>query len=193
MTYIYPDYVYKEKITLQGDSKNNLRYLLEIPLKNEGNKTVLAMMKNPSLADQHYSDHTINRLLTFCHSKGYSKVYVMNLYAYYSTDPEGIAKLIESDLESFAVGNDNNKILCEISKKVDDIIVAWGGNTFGCTTEYKNRILEVVKLIEREDLHYVQSLSKCGWYPRHAQVWSVKSKIEMYRWEPPFQVKSDVS
>ncbi|WP_159462037.1 DUF1643 domain-containing protein [Salirhabdus sp. Marseille-P4669] len=186
MGHTYKDYVVTEKIKYQGDQANNLRYLLEIPLKTRKEQMVLVIMKNPSLANKNKSDHTINRVLKFCYTKGYSKVFVMNLYAYYSTDPKGIAKLIHNNQEHLAIGCENDSLLLELSKHVDDIIVAWGSNTFGCTSKYKKRIKDVTKLLEGKNLFYVEKVSKCSWYPKHAQVWSTNSGINMHVWKPPF-------
>lgn len=186
MTYLYKNYVVKEGIKINNDSKNNLRYLMEVPLRNDFNKSILVILKNPSKATKYISDHTINNVLNFCNSRRYSKVYIMNLYSTYSTDPKGIAKLIKDNQEEIAIGKNNDKILEQTSKKVEDIIVAWGSNTFGCTMKYKHRIEEVTKIIQGKNLYYVESKSKCGWYPKHAQIWSVNSNITMDKWSPPF-------
>ncbi|MGG3691782.1 DUF1643 domain-containing protein [Heyndrickxia ginsengihumi] len=186
MFFLYKNYVRKEEIKIKGDLSNNLRYLLEVPLKNNTNKSVLVILKNPSLADQNESDRTINNVLKFCNTKQYSKVYIMNLYSFYSTDPDGIADLIKNNQEMLAIGSCNDTILRQTSQKVNDVIVAWGSNTFGCTEKYKKRIKEVTSFIEGKSIYYVESISKCGWYPKHAQIWSVNQEIELYHWEPPF-------
>jgi hypothetical protein len=110
----------------------------------------------------------------------------MNLYAYYSTDSNGIADLIKKNKETLAIGSRNDMLLREISQRVDDVIVAWGSNTFGCTDKYKKRIKQVTKIIRGKNLYYVESISRCRWYPKHAQVWSVNRDIDMYSWIPPF-------
>ncbi|MGG3772970.1 DUF1643 domain-containing protein [Heyndrickxia faecalis] len=186
MAFHYKDYVRKEEIQIQADLSNNLRYLLEVPLMNNANRSVLVIMKNPSLADQYESDRTINNVLKFCHSNQYSKVYIMNLYSYYSTDSNGIANLIKNGKEMLAVGRENDRILQQTTEKVNDVIVAWGGNTFGYTDKYKQRIKQVTRIIDGKTLYYVEDISKCRWYPKHAQVWSVNQDIEMYSWIPPF-------
>lgn len=188
MIHLYKDYVVKEDIDCKCDLENNLRYLLEVPLVHNTDKSVLVIMKNPSKADRNESDLTINRVLKFCNSKQYSKVYIMNLYAYYSTDPAVIANLIEGDRELEAIGEENDSTLEEICDEVDEVIVAWGSNTFGCTSMYKERIRHVTQLIAGKDLYYVERKSKCGWYPKHAQFWSVNSGIEKYSWMPPFNL-----
>ncbi|MGG1689420.1 DUF1643 domain-containing protein [Heyndrickxia ginsengihumi] len=186
MVFLYKDYVKKDEIQIETDFSNNLRYLLEIPLINDSNKTVLVIMKNPSKADQYESDRTINNVLKFCYSKQYSKVYIMNLYSYYSTEPDGIADLIKNNQEMLAIGSCNDLILRQTSQKVHDVIVAWGSNTFGCTEKYKKRIKQVTSIIDGKRIYYVESISKCRWYPKHAQVWSVNNDIAMKSWLPPF-------
>lgn len=186
MIFRYKDYVLNEEIQIKEDSSKNLKYLLEVPLTNNTNRSILIIMKNPSLANQYKSDRTINNVLKFCHAKQFSKVYIMNLYSYYSTDPKGIADLIQNNMEMLAIGVDNDYILRETLQIVDEVIVAWGSNTFGCTQRYKNRIRQVTCIIGEKDIYYVESMSKCKWYPKHAQIWSVNNAIEMNSWVPPF-------
>ncbi|WP_409174408.1 DUF1643 domain-containing protein [Brevibacillus fortis] len=185
--YKYKSYVDKENIKFRGCIELNQRYLLEVPLirDDENQKTVLVIMKNPSVADKNNSDHTINNVLKFCWGKGYRKVLIMNLYSFYSTDPKGIANHINNNQIHLAVGEDNDKVLKDVLSEVYDIIVAWGGNTFGLTDYYKNRIKQVYKIINSKNLYYVESVSGEGWYPRHPQVWSVNKQIDMITWSGP--------
>lgn len=183
--YKYRDFVDKCNINFIGDIKNNRRYLLDIPLKNKGSKKVLVILKNPSKANASISDLTIDRVLTFCNDEGYKKVYVMNLFSYYSTEPDGITQLIDSGEFDAAIGEENDKILKKVSDAVDEVIVAWGGNSINRKNYYRKRINDVTELIKTKALYYVQSISKDKYYPRHAQVWSVKQAIEKYKWQPP--------
>lgn len=184
MIHRYSDYVDKEKISFKGNIEENIRYLLRIPLKNSGNKKVLVVMKNPSKANAEISDLTINRVLTFCNNEGYSEVSIMNLFAYYSTNSGKIAKLIKNDEIKKAIGNDNDSIMKNILVEVNDVIIGWGSNTFGCTREYKKRIKQVVEIIKDKKIYYLEKLGGKGWYPRHAQVWSVNQGIKKYIWSP---------
>lgn len=176
--YEYKAFVNKSDIRFIGNLKKNERYLLEIPLQNEGIKNVLVILKNPSKANKSFSDLTIDRVLTFCHNEGYSKVYIMNLFSYYSTKPNGITQLIDAGRFNEVVGEKNNQILKEVLDSVDEVIVAWGGNSINRKHYYLKRINDVINLINGKNLFYVQSVSKDGYYPRHAQVWSVKKAIK---------------
>lgn len=183
--YKYPSFVLKEKIRFIGKSKDNLRYLLVVPISTHDEKSILVIMKNPSKADKLKSDHTINNVLNFCKGQGYTTVYIMNLYAFYSTNPKGIKDLIMNNFNNQAVGKFSNLILKCVLLKVEHIIVAWGSNTFGCTTNYKTRISEVKDKICRKDVYFVQTNGGKGWYPRHAQVWHVNQNIAMFNWISP--------
>lgn len=183
--YEYKGFVNKSDIKFVGEINKNRRYLLEIPLQNEDSKNVLVILKNPSKAKKSFSDLTIDRVLTFCHDEGYSKVYIMNLFSYYSTKPNGITQLIDAGKFNEAVGKRNNQILKEVLDVVDDVIVAWGGNSIRRKEYYRKRINDVINLINGKNLFYVQSVSKDGYYPRHAQVWSVKQSINKHKWTPP--------
>ncbi|WP_276624478.1 DUF1643 domain-containing protein [Syntrophomonas wolfei] len=181
----YREYVDKENITFKGNKKSGYRYLLTVPLNNKVNKKILVIMKNPSKANKRISDLTINRVLTFCYKEGYSKVFIMNLYSYYATDSKELAQLMKNGQEVKAIGANNDKVLKSVLKNVDEIIVAWGSNTFGLTKQYKQRIRQVINLIKDKNLYYVEASAGKGWYPRHAQVWSVKSEIKKHVWTPP--------
>jgi hypothetical protein len=183
--YKYKAFVDKDGIIFKGDIESSIRYLLTIPLKNKSNKKVLVIMKNPSKANYQISDLTIDRVLTFCNGENYSEVNIMNLYSYYSTVSKKIADLIRKGHMVTAVGKDNDNIMTSTLSKVDDVIVAWGSNTFGCTKEYKNRIRQVINIIKNKHLYYVEANNGNGWYPKHAQVWSVNSGIKKQEWTPP--------
>ncbi len=183
----YKDYVEKDKIDFKGDLNKNIRYLLKVPLKNTGEK-VLVIMKNPSEANREKADLTIDRLLKFCNSEGYSEVIIMNLFCYYSPDPKGIAKLVDTGKLLEAIGLQTDEILKNVLKEVNEVIVAWGGNSINRAPVYKSRIEQVTRLIQNKKLYYVQSVSKNTYYPRHPQTWAVnrEPKIEKYKWTPRF-------
>ncbi|MBS4022532.1 MAG: DUF1643 domain-containing protein [Dethiobacter sp.] len=182
--YVYKSFVDKNNIKIiNADCR---RYLLEIPLNsNKRYKNVLVILKNPSKATKVHSDLTINRVLTFCNNEGYSKVYIMNLFSYYSTKPEEIKALIDGEKFEIAIGNKNDKLLKMVLKDLNDVIVAWGGNTIHRKYYYRKRLKEVTKLIMGKNLYYVQSISEDKYYPRHAQTWSVNQGIKKYKWTPP--------
>jgi hypothetical protein len=186
VVYQYKDYIDKNLIEVHLNTDENLRYLIKVPLINNGNKTVLVIMKNPSKADNIQSDMTINNVLNFASMYNYRVVYIMNLYSYYSTDPDMIGNLVRNNKEHFAIGEKNDEILKNVVNKVDEVIVGWGSDSFGCTKKYKDRIRTVTEIIRNKELFYVQSIGGRNWYPRHPQVWHMKSNLELFSWIPPF-------
>lgn len=74
---------------------------------------------NPSTANEVDNDATIRRVIRYAKDWGYGGVYMMNLFAYISTQP---AKLLTSgeDLEI------NNKHLDEVVGKSSMVVFAWG-------------------------------------------------------------------
>ena len=177
----YRDFVVEDNIVCKGNDVR--RYLLRVEFDCDINKKVLVILKNPSKADKHESDLTIDRVLKYCNNQGYSEVSIMNLYSYYATDAHELRTLIQGKEISKAVGKKNDMYLRQEVKKVDDVIAAWGENTFGCTKQYKARIKEVVEIIKVKPIYYVQSISKNEWYPRHAQTWKINQNISQYKWK----------
>lgn len=178
--YKYKEFVNKDGINIDDDSNKNIRYLLTIPIDNTEDKSVLVILKNPSMATKEESDYTINKVLKFCHQNQYKIVRIMNLFPYYSTDPKGVKKFIENK----SIYNDciekNLKILKENISISDDIIVAWGTDTINCKKEY-NRIIELVENeIKDKNIYYVGRISTCG-YPLHAQRWEDDMTKQVYK------------
>ena len=184
--YRYKGYVDNANIAIDPSKKNGFyRYLLSIPLKNSGCKSVLVILKNPSKADKEQSDHTINNVLKFCR-KDYKKVYIVNLFPCYSTNPKGVKKFISS--AHFAPQMKNNiNTLKAVLAEVDEVIFAWGRNSIGNKKEYDKAIKNVLDEIRcsNKKTFAVRKKGKLlkRTYPWHAQVWAVNSDLETYEWK----------
>ena len=76
---------------------------------------------NPSTANEADDDPTIRRVKKFAADWGYGGVYMMNLFAYVSTDPKQL--LID---QKEKIGALNDIYLAAISKKCKSIVLAWG-------------------------------------------------------------------
>ena len=74
---------------------------------------------NPSTANESDNDPTIRRVMSMAKSWGYGGVYMMNCFAYISTDP----KLLKTNPMS---DDWNNNMLTTIAYKCIDVIFAWG-------------------------------------------------------------------
>jgi hypothetical protein len=73
---------------------------------------------NPSRADENKTDNTITKVSKITANLGYGGFYMMNLFAYVSTDP---AKLICFDDNSL-----NDAFLFSIRKSCMHVVFAWG-------------------------------------------------------------------
>lgn len=88
---------------------------------DESKPSVMFIGLNPSTANESNDDPTIRRVKRFAADWGYGGVYMMNLFAYISTDPK---QLLFKSHEK--IGYKNNNYLKEIAGKCDKIIFAWG-------------------------------------------------------------------
>ena len=117
-------YMQESQPTIKGailSADQVYRYRLE-RLWDETKPKVLFIMLNPSTADGLEDDPTIRRVVNFAKSWGYGGVYVVNLYAFRSTDPKGL-KLVADP-----IGPENREHIRALidSVAVDRVIYAWG-------------------------------------------------------------------
>jgi hypothetical protein len=136
-------------------SKNQLyRYVLW-RIWNERRERVNFIMLNPSTAGKTENDHTIIRCINYALYWGFGGMYVTNLFAFRSTDPNKMKSA------PHPIGRLNNKYLKRYSEKCPMVILAWGRD--GC---FKNRDEEVLKLIGEKDKIYCIEKSSIG-FPKH--------------------------
>lgn len=100
---------------------NQYRYKL-FRCWDENKPTIMFVMLNPSTADSEKDDPTIRRVIHFSKSWGYGGVYVVNLYAFRSTNPKEL-KNIEDP-----IGKDNIFHIKSLIGLVEKVIYAWGNN-----------------------------------------------------------------
>lgn len=105
---------------LSSDGK--YRYLLVRQLVEVGTPLICTfIMLNPSTADHTVDDPTIRRCKTFALGWGYSKMVVVNLFAFRATDPYG---LIHSDEDT--IGPRNAEYVRHGMEMGDMVVAAWG-------------------------------------------------------------------
>jgi len=75
---------------------------------------------NPSTADAEIDDPTIKKCISYCRQWGYGGFYMVNLFAFVSSDPK---KLLH---EADPVGKDNDRHLKEVLSKTEKTICCWG-------------------------------------------------------------------
>lgn len=84
--------------------------------------TVTFVGLNPSTADETIDDPTVRRCIRFAADWGYTRLQMMNLYAYRATRPRNLF------LADDPVGPGNDAALAEAFAVSDRIIVAWGAH-----------------------------------------------------------------
>ena len=77
---------------------------------------------NPSTADEVENDPTLNRCIDYAKSWGYGGVYMTNLFAFRTKDPEGMKAA------SDPIGPENNASLIDLAQKAGIAIAAWGND-----------------------------------------------------------------
>ena len=75
---------------------------------------------NPSTADENEDDPTVRRCAGFARSWGYGGLLMTNLFAYRSTDPEGLFAARDP------VGPGNDDFLARTASRSSIIVAAWG-------------------------------------------------------------------
>ena len=91
-----------------------------------GERTVLFVGLNPSTADAQTDDPTIRRCVGFARLWGYDLMLVGNIYAYRSTNPNGLLGVEDP------VGPGNVAALKSMIQKADRIVAAWGRHRLTC-------------------------------------------------------------
>lgn len=75
---------------------------------------------NPSTADADIDDRTITKCVIYTRNWGYGGFYMLNLFAYRTTDSKELLK------QADPVGPENDKYLKTVLDKVDKVICCWG-------------------------------------------------------------------
>lgn len=86
---------------------------------DESKPLVMFIGLNPSTANEPHSDPTIKRVIRISEYNGYGGFYMMNCFAYISTNPKGLV----IDIISHCL---NDNLLIEIGSKCKDVVFAWG-------------------------------------------------------------------
>ena len=119
--------------------KEKYRYTLR--RKWDEGPSILFIMLNPSTADEKKDDPTVSKCVRFAKSWGFGSLYVGNLFAYRSTDPEVIKKMGVWE----SIGEENDRHLAYLLTKCVKIVVAWGNHGLDGTYDMQ-QILKDKKL-----------------------------------------------
>jgi len=80
------------------------------------------LMLNPSTADETVNDRTVAKCENWARQWGWGGLYVLNLFAYRSTDPK-LMKLVKEP-----IGPDNDRVILKICQRAHLIVCAWGND-----------------------------------------------------------------
>lgn len=148
----------------------NVRTSLLITTDNETNKTVTYVLKNPSIANEHESDLTINKVIKAAYKQGASKIYIFNALPFYLTDSNQLISFVKKlkkneSRDYFNAVSKNLEVIKNYldTRSEDEFVCAWGSNT----TDEEN-----LNNIIREIIQYrsqVKRIKLIDNYPIHPQ------------------------
>ncbi|WP_018079347.1 DUF1643 domain-containing protein [Thiobacillus denitrificans] len=105
------------------------------------------LMLNPSIADENQLDPTVTRCVDFARRWGYGGLYVTNLFALVSTDPNALYTAVDP------VGKDNDRVIVQTARQAGLVVCAWGNH--GTHTDRRDTVLKLLREAE-VPLHYLK-------------------------------------
>lgn len=102
---------------------------------------------NPSTATETLDDPTMRKCIKFAKSWGYSAMCVTNIFAFRSTDPEGMKVAPEP------IGKDNDYFIQTVANDAEHVIAAWSQHA-----SFKGRGRAVKTMLDRLgiSMHYLR-------------------------------------
>lgn len=104
-----------------GDESSPYRYELGRRLSVDP-RVVAFIGLNPSTATAEVNDPTIRRCIGFASRWGFGQLVMLNLFAFRSTDPEGLRRVPDP------IGPMNDAIVLACAQAADLVIAAWGAH-----------------------------------------------------------------
>lgn len=139
---------------------------------------VLWLMLNPSTAGHEKDDPTIRKCVGFTTRMGFSRLVVVNLFAFRSAVP-GILQ-VESSMGRDIVGRRNDEFTKGLAAKAAVIVCAWGAYD-GLGHLMHRRIEQVKELIHVTPKALALGYSKAG-QPRHPLMMPYYATGELQAW-----------
>lgn len=94
-------------------------------------------MLNPSTADETKNDPTVERCQQRAEHMGYGGLFVINIFAYRSTDPKELKKVEDP------IGAMNNLYIVDVAQISDMVVCGWGKH--GSMNGRGEEVLEILK------------------------------------------------
>ncbi|MFP3417960.1 DUF1643 domain-containing protein [Bacillus sp. SIMBA_154] len=137
----YPEYVIEKNcdchsfVSQQGKTIN-VRTSLVIKTDKDTNKVITYILKNPSKANEHESDLTINKIIAAAYKQDASKIFIFNVLPFYLTDSNQlisyVKKLMKNDKSEYDTVVFKNLDVIKnylATRSEDEFVCAWGSNT----------------------------------------------------------------
>jgi len=137
-----------------------------------GGFTVTWVMLNPSTADAYTDDPTLRRITGFSRRMGFSRLIVVNLYAYRATEPSDLWRAADP------IGPDNDEHLRE-TLTGHEVVVAWGAHA---RPDRIARFLQIHRKAPGAGRLHALALTGAG-QPRHPLY--LRADLTPQPWEPP--------
>jgi hypothetical protein len=131
---------------------------------------VLFIGLNPSTADDQRDDPTVRRCIGFASEWGYGGLILVNLFAYRSTDPNGLTEVDDP------IGPENDRWISVEQAKADRVVAAWGNH--GVLLNRDTAVLESLNQA------YCLGITKAGCprHPLYIAAGTRMKKINTKRW-----------
>lgn len=123
---------------------------------------------NPSTATEVHDDPTIRRCMRFAKRFKCGTLYMLNLFAYRSTEPDNLLEAEDPE------GPDNMKAILSHAEMANVIVCAWGSHP---TAE--DQALKVLDLLKDFKLWYLE-INKDG-NPKHPLYISQSKKLKVFK------------
>jgi hypothetical protein len=199
----FSNFIDEGKIKMQPQSLNETdhdgilhRFSLTIPFreKREGGHAIV-IMKNPSNAGKkdenglRISDDTIYKVLDYLYKQTKYKVTILNLFTMVNGTPAYLKEYIGTPEElRFRKLNDDifKSVISNFNMNKDIIIAGWGDYKPLLESAYKQRIREVLTLIDNKPIYRVGPMVNKNKYPGHGKLWYDYEELLLY---PPNAVR----
>lgn len=168
--------VNKESLKAHFSHCKKWRYSLDMEFLRDGgrDKHLTIILKNPSSADELKADKTIATAERYIyeHFSDVARLTVLNIFAYRATLAKDIANLVKLGAVNEAIGEENNKVICQKIELSDYIFIAWGGNSGINAKAYEKRVTEVLSIAKNSGKNIFRNPQKGSEiYPFHACYW----------------------
>ncbi len=152
------------------------RYFLEVRIAEEGARTLVFILKNPSTASVQRSDRTVGKVEAWARRNRFDRIRIVNLFALRSPYPEEL----NAHPYRVMVGRDNDTWIKRSLDGAGMVLVAWGNPNGADPGKYEKRISRVSHLLDGVRVHALGSPTRFG-HPRHGLIWNTALKLREWR------------